>query len=120
MLRCRLLIISYPQCLRTVHPAEGSFPMQAIVFPQAETISVERVDHPACAPDEVIVQVAQCGICGTDVHIYHNEYMSISPLFRGHEFAGSVVEVGSAARADSTGDRVAVDPNLYCGECDFC
>ncbi len=94
--------------------------MQAIVFPQAETISVERVDDPICASDEVIVQVAQCGICGTDVHIYHNEYMSDFPLIPGHEFAGTVVEIGSAVRAVKLGDRVAVDPNLYCGECDFC
>ncbi len=94
--------------------------MQAIVFPQAESISVERVDDPACAPDEVIVQIAQCGICGTDVHIYHNEYMSDFPLIPGHEFAGTVVEIGSAVRNVRKGDRVAVDPNLYCGECDFC
>ena len=94
--------------------------MQAIVFPQAEAMSVERVDDPPCAPDEVIVQVAQCGICGTDVHIYHNEYMSDFPLIPGHEFAGTVVEVGSAVRTIKLGDRVAVDPNLYCGACDFC
>ena len=94
--------------------------MQAVIFPQAETISIERVDDPVCAPDEVVVQVAQCGICGTDVHIYHNEYMSDFPLIPGHEFAGTVVEIGSAVRGVKLGDRVAVDPNLYCGECDFC
>lgn len=94
--------------------------MQAVVFPEAEQLSVERVDDPACAPDEVIVQVAQCGICGTDIHIYHNEYMSDFPLIPGHEFSGTVVEVGRSVRDVHVGDRVAVDPNLYCGECDFC
>jgi len=52
--------------------------MRAVVFPQAETIAVERVADPTCAPTEVVVRVANCGICGTDVHIYRNEYMSTS------------------------------------------
>lgn len=94
--------------------------MQAIIFPQAETISFERVPDPTCAPDEVIVQVASCGICGTDVHIYHNEYMSNFPLIPGHEFSGRVVEVGRDVSEVNLGDRVAVDPNLSCGRCDFC
>jgi 2-desacetyl-2-hydroxyethyl bacteriochlorophyllide A dehydrogenase len=94
--------------------------MQAIIFPQAETISFERVPDPVCAPDEVIVQVASCGICGTDVHIYHNEYMSNFPLIPGHEFSGRVVEVGRDVSEIKLGDRVAVDPNLSCGRCDFC
>ncbi len=94
--------------------------MQAVVFPEAETIRVERVDDPRCAPNEAIVQVAQCGICGTDVHIYHNEYMSEFPVIPGHEFSGTVVEVGREVRDLRVGERVTVDPNLYCGECDFC
>lgn len=94
--------------------------MRAIVFPQPETMRVERVDDPAPAPDEVVVRVNQCGICGTDVHIYHNEYMSDFPLIPGHEFAGVVVEVGRDVRDVRIGQRVAVDPNLYCGRCDFC
>ena len=49
--------------------------MRAIVFPQAEAMRLERVDDPEPAPDEVVVRINQCGICGTDVHIYRNEYM---------------------------------------------
>ncbi len=94
--------------------------MQAIIFPAPRSIALERVPDPHCAPDEVVVQVSACGICGTDVHIYHNEYMSDFPLIPGHEFSGRVVEVGSAVRDVVMGDRVAVDPNLYCGRCDFC
>lgn len=94
--------------------------MQAILFPAAETIAVERVPDPTPAPDEVVVQVAACGICGTDVHIYRNEYMSEFPLIPGHEFSGKVVAVGKAVTDVKLGDRVAVDPNLYCGHCDFC
>ena len=94
--------------------------MKAIVFPQPETIALEQVPDPTCAPDEVVVQVARCGICGTDVHIYHNEYMSDFPVIPGHEFGGVIVEVGKEVRDWQVGERVAVDPNLYCGRCDFC
>lgn len=94
--------------------------MQAVIFPKAESIAVERVPDPSCAPDEVIVQVARCGICGTDVHIYRNEYMSDFPLIPGHEFGGVIVETGREVTDFKVGERVAVDPNLYCGHCEFC
>ncbi|MBK8045898.1 MAG: zinc-dependent alcohol dehydrogenase family protein [Anaerolineales bacterium] len=94
--------------------------MQAVLFPQPESIAIERVPDPTPAADEVVVQVARCGICGTDVHIYRNEYMSDFPLIPGHEFGGVVVATGHAVTDVRVGDRVAVDPNLYCGYCDFC
>lgn len=95
--------------------------MQAVIFPEPETIVVEQVDDPGCGPDDVIIQVAMCGICGTDLHIYRNEYMSGFPLIPGHEFGGRIVEVGRDVKTGvQVGDRVAVDPNLYCGYCDFC
>ena len=50
--------------------------MKAVVFPQPKSISVERVPDPECGPDELVIEVASCGICGTDLHIYRNEYMS--------------------------------------------
>jgi 2-desacetyl-2-hydroxyethyl bacteriochlorophyllide A dehydrogenase len=94
--------------------------MQAVVFPAPETISVEQVADPTCKPDEVIVQVAASGLCGTDLHIYRNEYMSAFPVIPGHEFAGVVAEVGKEVTDVKPGDRVTVDPNLYCGHCYFC
>ena len=94
--------------------------MKAVVFTAPEVLSIRRVADPTCQPDEVIVQVARVGICGTDLHIYRNEYMSNFPLIAGHEFAGIIVEVGDRVTQFRPGDRVAVDPNLYCGECYFC
>ncbi|MGC8880020.1 MAG: alcohol dehydrogenase catalytic domain-containing protein [Anaerolineae bacterium] len=94
--------------------------MQAVVFTAPETTSFEQVPDPICQPDEVIVQVARTGICGTDVHIYHNEYMSDFPIIPGHEFGGTIVEVGKEVTDFRAGDRVAPDPNLYCGHCYFC
>ncbi len=94
--------------------------MKAVVFSAPETIEVTSVPDPVCAPDEVIVRVARAGICGTDIHIYRNEYMSQFPLIPGHEFCGTIVEVGANVGHLSVGTRVAVDPNLHCGHCDFC
>jgi len=94
--------------------------MRAVVFPAPESVAVEYVDDPVCAPDEVIIQVSLAGICGTDLHIYRNEYMSSFPLIPGHEFGGVVAEVGGRVQDLRRGDRVAVDPNLYCNSCEFC
>jgi 2-desacetyl-2-hydroxyethyl bacteriochlorophyllide A dehydrogenase len=94
--------------------------MKAVVFPAPQKISIEQVADPHPAPDEVVVQVAQVGICGTDLHIYRNEYQSTFPVIAGHEFTGRIVETGKAVTAFRGGERVSVDPNLNCGECLFC
>jgi 2-desacetyl-2-hydroxyethyl bacteriochlorophyllide A dehydrogenase len=94
--------------------------MRAIVFTAPEQISIESVDDPVCGADEVVVKVSQVGICGTDIHIIRNDYHSTFPIIAGHEFVGQVVETGKEVTTLQHGDRVAVDPNLYCGECYFC
>ncbi len=94
--------------------------MKAIVFPEAEQLSVETVSDPTCKPDEIIVKVAHSGICGTDIHIYRNEYLSEFPLIPGHEFGGKIVEIGNNVTGFKEGERVVIDPNLYCNHCDFC
>ncbi len=95
--------------------------MKAVLFPSPRQLSIESVADPICASDEVVIQVSQVGICGTDLHIFRDEYHSAFPLIAGHELVGKVVDIGQ--RGSSwlrRGDRVAVDPNLYCGECYFC
>ena len=94
--------------------------MQAVVFTGPETVVVKQVPDPSCKPDEVVVKVAASGLCGTDLHIYHDEYMSEFPVIPGHEFGGVIVEAGKEITDFNVGDRVAVDPNLYCGHCYFC
>jgi 2-desacetyl-2-hydroxyethyl bacteriochlorophyllide A dehydrogenase len=94
--------------------------MKAVVFQQAHHAQTETVPDPICAPDEVIIRVAHSGICGTDIHIYRNEYLSQFPLIPGHEFGGEIVEVGKDVQGFRRGERVVADPNLYCGKCDFC
>jgi len=94
--------------------------MKAVVFPSASQIEIQQVADPRCGEEEVIVEVISTGICGTDIHIYRNEYMSTFPLIPGHEFHGRVVEVGKQVTTLRVGDHVAVDPNLYCGKCSRC
>ncbi len=73
--------------------------------------------------DEILVRVAACGICGTDVHIYHGDKGSaevMPPVILGHELAGVVERIGDAVTTLQIGDHVAIDPNIYCGKCHYC
>lgn len=94
--------------------------MKAIVFPAPNRIELTQADDPSCGDDDVVVKVGSAGICGTDIHISRAEYMSDFPLIPGHEFHGSIVEKGKNVTQYKIGDRVAVDPNLYCGKCERC
>ncbi|MEV3856497.1 alcohol dehydrogenase catalytic domain-containing protein [Streptomyces sp. NPDC050095] len=75
---------------------------------------------PTPGPRDVVVEVAACGLCGTDLHIIQGEFAPTLPVVPGHEFAGTVAEVGSAVTELRVGDRVAVDPSLHCHECRYC
>lgn len=97
--------------------------MKAAVFYGKHDLRVE--EHPVIAPkdNEVVVKVHACGICGTDVHIFHgDEGAAKSPAgtILGHEFAGEIVEVGKNVTKLKVGDRVCVDPNYLCDECYYC
>lgn len=94
--------------------------MRAVVFHAPGSMAVEQVPDPVCGPDEVIVQVPQAGICGTDLHIFRGEYMGAFPLIPGHEFSGVIVEAGKNVDYLQRGERVAPDPNIFCNHCDFC
>ena len=97
--------------------------MKAAVFQGKEKIVIQERPIPELRDDEVLIRVAACGVCGTDVHIYAGEKGSAQvnpPVILGHEFAGTVAAVGKAVEAWKTGDRVAVDPNIYCGKCAMC
>ena len=73
--------------------------------------------------DEVVVRVAACGICGTDIHIYNGDKGSTDvtpPVILGHEFSGVVKKIGKHVSSLQVGDHVTVDPNIYCGTCHYC
>ena len=97
--------------------------MKAAVFYGKGQLRVTEVPTPVPKSGEVLVRVMACGICGTDVHIFHgDEGAAATPpgTVLGHEFAGAVTEVGSGVTDAAVGDRVCVDPNRMCGQCRFC
>src|SRR5256886_1118498 len=101
--------------------------MRAVIIDAPGIIRVDNVPDPTPRPDEVLVRVGACGICGTDLHIIDGDSpLARYPIIPGHEFAGEVVAVGSdvaqryGKRNITVGSRVAVEPNLCCGYCDSC
>ncbi len=94
--------------------------MRAAVITAPGEVEVSTVDDPVPGPREVVVKVAACGLCGTDLHILKGEFAPSLPLIPGHEFAGEVVAVGPAVTSLREGVRVAVDPSLFCNECYYC
>ncbi|KAA6223712.1 alcohol dehydrogenase [Streptomyces albofaciens JCM 4342] len=94
--------------------------MKAAVISAPGRVEVTTVDDPAPGPGEVVVDVAGCGLCGTDLHILQGEFAPTLPVVPGHEFAGTVVALGAGVTGLAEGDRVAVDPSLYCHACHYC
>jgi 2-desacetyl-2-hydroxyethyl bacteriochlorophyllide A dehydrogenase len=94
--------------------------MLAVVIKAPNEVEVMTVDDPTPGRRDVVVEVAACGICGTDLHILEGEFAPTLPIVPGHEFAGTVVAVGADVTEVTVGARVAVDPSLYCHECHYC
>ncbi len=97
--------------------------MKSAVFLGKQNIQVMEREIPNPGPDEVLIKVMACGVCGSDVHIYDGDQGSTSttpPLVQGHEFSGVVVEVGNNVTSCKKGDRVCVDPADNCNECYYC
>ncbi|WP_263410649.1 galactitol-1-phosphate 5-dehydrogenase [Terriglobus tenax] len=95
--------------------------MRALMLAEYENLQVIDMPVPPVAGDEVLIQVAACGICGSDVHGYDGgSGRRIPPIVMGHEAAGVIAAVGSQVQGYQPGDRVTFDSTVYCGQCDFC
>lgn len=94
--------------------------MRAAIVEAPGKVSVTTVPDPTPGPRDVVVAVASCGLCGTDLHILQGEFAPTLPIVPGHEFAGEVVGIGAEVTELAVGDRVAVDPSLHCHECRYC
>ncbi|HWD00705.1 MAG TPA: galactitol-1-phosphate 5-dehydrogenase [Candidatus Sulfopaludibacter sp.] len=95
--------------------------MNALVLTEYKRLEILDRARPVPWPGEVLVRVAACGICGSDVHGYDGSSgRRIPPLVMGHEAAGVVEELGPGATRFQRGDRVTFDSTIYCGECAFC
>ena len=96
--------------------------MKAGILYQDRDIRVGQAPDPTIKPDEVLVKTDFAGICGTDLHIYRGEFHGRVryPAIQGHEFGGTIEELGEGVRGFSIGDRVVVDPILSCHNCPAC
>jgi L-iditol 2-dehydrogenase len=101
--------------------ANGKIPatMQAVVYRGVNDMRVETVPVPAIGPGELLIKVATCGICGTDLKKIHTGSHSAPRIF-GHEMAGTIVEVGEGVTRFSLGERVVVHHHVPCGDCYNC
>lgn len=104
--------------------------MKAAVWYGKHDVRVENKEEPMIQPGKVKVKVAFAGICGSDLHAYHGAGVQqdvphpvsgeMAPLTLGHEFAGTISEVGEGVEDISVGDRVTIEPLIYCGKCQYC
>jgi D-arabinitol dehydrogenase (NADP+) len=75
---------------------------------------------PEVGPGEVRIRVEQVGVCGTDLHIHNGDFNAVFPLIPGHELVGVVDALGGDVDRFTVGEHVSVNPNIYCGACDYC
>jgi len=97
--------------------------MKALVKTQKGVgfIEVRDVEEPSPGPGEVKIEVAACGVCGSDIHVWHDSFPYWPPVILGHEFTGTVVELGGGCTHSRVGDRIVAEPHTKaCGHCYLC
>jgi len=92
--------------------------MKISVWHNNEDIRIEEVPRPQPGPEEMLVKVIACGICGSDIVEWYR--LPRAPLVQGHEIGAEVVEVGRAIKKYKPGDRVFIAPKVPCMKCDYC
>ena len=113
-----ILVLARPS---TTVPESRNVAMKALLLTEYKQMQVTDVDEPEVGPDDVLVQVEACGICGSDIHGYDGSTgRRIPPLVMGHEAAGVVVATGANVDDLPKGTRVTFDSMVSCGRCDFC
>lgn len=95
--------------------------MKALLLSEYRHLEMADLDRPSVSPNDVLIRVKACGICGSDVHGYDGSTgRRIPPIVMGHEAAGIVESVGSNVTGFQKGDRVTFDSTVYCGHCFYC
>jgi NADPH2:quinone reductase len=94
--------------------------MKAAFIVDKSKIEFKEIETPSVDGNDVLVKVRAMGICGTDLHFLRGVRKVAFPHLSGHEASGEVVATGPLVDAISVGDRVAIDPNIHCGQCWYC
>jgi (R,R)-butanediol dehydrogenase / meso-butanediol dehydrogenase / diacetyl reductase len=93
--------------------------MLAAVYTGAGALDVRELPVPELGPDDALIEISHCGICGTDLHLVLEEYARPGTIL-GHEWAGTIAAVGDAVDGWAPGTPVVTDPQPGCGECRAC
>lgn len=85
-------------------------------------VDILDVEEPRCGDHEVKLEIGYCGVCGTDIHVLHDTFRNYPPVILGHEFAGTIVEMGHNVHGLQRGERVAGlgATAVSCGHCEYC
>ena len=95
--------------------------MKAAVLEGQDKLVVKEVPTPEPGPDEALVKVYSCAVCGSDIRIFrHGNNRVHPPAIIGHESSGEIVAIGERVSGFKVGDRVALGADVPCGECDVC
>lgn len=95
--------------------------MKSLLLTENRNLEIVELPTPEVGEGDVLIRVAACGICGSDVHGYDGSSgRRIPPLIMGHEAAGMIAAVGSGVSRFKVGERVTFDSTVYCGRCVFC
>ena len=88
---------------------------------EPKKISFREIPVPKPGPDQVLVKIKKIGVCGSDIHVYHGTHPYTSyPVTQGHEVSGQIVELGEYVKELRVGQRVTIEPQVFCGRCYPC
>ncbi|MCP4784409.1 MAG: galactitol-1-phosphate 5-dehydrogenase [Fuerstiella sp.] len=95
--------------------------MKALLLSEYKRLEITDIPTPEIGPEDVLVQVKSCGICGSDIHGWDGSSgRRVPPLVMGHEAAGVVAAVGKNVQGLVEGNRITFDSTVWCGKCHFC
>jgi len=95
--------------------------VKALVLTKYNHLEIQDVPQPRVGPEDVLIQVKACGICGSDVHgMDGSSGRRVPPIIMGHEASGVIARVGERVKGWQLGDRVTFDSTIWCGKCQFC
>lgn len=99
---------------------EKDFLMKVARYEGPLKFKIRNLNRPSIRPDQVLVMVHAASVCGTDLRIFRGETDVVSGIVLGHDFSGTVVEIGRKVKGIRKGDKIAISPVGHCGRCEFC